>query len=316
MKRQPNWDWSDWLLNCYTDYIVIALCSHIIHCSRVLLSYSPALLVSYSLFSLSLSFLSLSSSLFSSLLLIFSLLFSLLFSSSQHQSQHTLLLVLTYLLRYSTIPRSTLILPYTSCSIVFSCIFTSFGLFLCSVPGFGQIQTSRSRKHSVHLGLLSQHRFLRCRHVRHPIRSRLATFCNLDPLRGRELGSESTESSSDEWFSSSSRLVLECAFWARGASLTPGSIFSHWSPWKLPCLGSGGTMWYGCKGNCMWGSWPGCPGGPTALFRPSENGACAFWTPGRCCRCSCEDCCPGKWSLKSGGRFGWSMDVEPWEGEL
>lgn len=62
-------------------------------------------------------------------------------------------------LRYSTIPLNTLIFPYTSWSIVFSWLFTSLLLFLCSVPGFGQTQFNRSLRHSEHLGLVSQHLF-------------------------------------------------------------------------------------------------------------------------------------------------------------
>lgn len=58
---------------------------------------------------------------------------------------------------------------------VFSSILASLFLFLCSVPGLGHWQLSFSRAHSVHLGRVSQQRFLRWRQVRHPIRRRLVT---------------------------------------------------------------------------------------------------------------------------------------------
>lgn len=58
---------------------------------------------------------------------------------------------------------------------VFSSNLASFCLFLCSVPGLGHTQLNPKRKHSAHRGLLSQHRFLRWRHVRHPMRDRLVT---------------------------------------------------------------------------------------------------------------------------------------------
>lgn len=56
---------------------------------------------------------------------------------------------------------------------VFSSCLASLGLFLCSVPGFGQTQFNFNRAHSVHLGLVSQHRFFLDLQVKQPIRDLL-----------------------------------------------------------------------------------------------------------------------------------------------